>query len=236
MEDTTTTDVATQDQAPTVAQPEEQPAEAVSTAASEPTNDRTQAATQTSEPVTATDTSDNATEWLTKKGIDPNSPDALTKLADMARNSERAMHSATAAKKELEKQLTAPVQAQGTPGDESQVIQTQVMELKMKDMARDFIDQHPDAKADIPGMVDYLQSNPDIQTLTTYGVLSLDQVHAIYLNSPAQADKLKQQGGQEALTKLANKQRATGVKGQASSPTPASPKDDPFLAGFNNPY
>lgn len=241
-EQTTTTPAVTQDSgAVDTAQPAEQPAEAVSDTPSEPlstdqSDDITPAADTSDDSAAAEEpqssNTDDITAWLSKKGIDPTSPEALAKVAEMARNSEKLMTKSRQEVAQAKKELEGAFQNTDTTD-----VAGQVQELKLKDMARDFVDRHPDARDDISGMVGYLQTNADIQTLTEAGVLSLEQVHAMYLNSPAQADKLKQQGGQEALTKLANKQRAAAVSGSASSPSPQKPKaDDAFLKGFNNPF
>lgn len=219
MDEITTTDAVTQDSG-AIAQPDEQQAEAVQDTSSETqstdsTDDSASTDTSTDSAEEA-DTSDINT-WLSKKGIDPTSPEALTKIADMARNSERAMHKSAQERAEAQRQLTSNFKNQADPTDANAWMQGQVQELKLKDMARDFVDRHPDVKDDLGGMSEYLQTNKDIQTLTEAGILTLDQVHAMYMNSPAQADKLREQGGQAALQKLANKQRASAVQGNASS-------------------
>lgn len=237
METETTTDAVTQDSGASSAQPVEQHAEAVTTTTSEPISTDSTATTTTDDVTTDSAPevdSGDINDWLSKKGIDPTSPEAVQKIADMARNSERAMHKSAQERAEAQRQLTSAFENQADPADPSAWMQGQVQELKLKDMARDFVDRHPDARDDLGGMSEYLKTNKDIQTLTEAGVLTLDQVHAMYVNSPAQADKLKTQGGQEALKKLANKQRAAAVTGAASSPSPSTAEEDAFLKGFNS--
>jgi len=130
------------------------------------------------------------------------------------------MHKNAQERADLQKQLTSSFENKADPNDPAQWVQGQVQELKLKDMARDFVDRHPDAKESLTDFSGYLKSNPDLQTLTEAGVLTLDQTYAMFSSSPAQADKLREQGGQAALKKLANKQRATAVTGNASTQGP----------------
>lgn len=239
METETTTEAVTPATgAEPTAQPVEQHTEAVTTTpeptSTDPTTE-TPSESVTTETTPAAESGTDITEWLSKKGIDPTSPEALAKVAEMARNSEKAMHKSSQERAEAQRQLTSAFENTADPNDPTAWMAGQVQELKLKDMARDFVDRHPDAKDDLAGMASYLKENPNLMALTEASVLTLDQVHAMYVNSPAQADKLKEQGGQEALKKLANKQRAAAVTGAASSPAPTSQsEEDLFLKGFNS--
>lgn len=216
----TTTPAATQDPGVVeTTQPEEQPAEAAQATTSEPTStdsaESSQAAENSDEPSSG---EFDATEWLSKKGIDPTSPDALAKVAKMQRDAERQWQITNKERADLQKQLTESFdQIPPDANDQAAVLESQVKTLALKDMAREFVDRNPDARANLGEFSGYLKTNPQLQTLTEAGVLTLDQAYAMFTASPDMTDKLKAQGGQETLQKLANKQRATAVQGAAST-------------------
>src|SRR5688500_16886710 len=87
--------------------------EAAAPQATEPTNDQPDEPAEPSPPV------DDNLAWLQKKGIDPSSPEAVSKLAEMYRNAEKQMHESTAKASGLQKSLNTPPEDQ-QPGEQGQ--------------------------------------------------------------------------------------------------------------------
>lgn len=210
MDEQTTTDAATQDTGVTevVTQPEEQPAEAVTTPDSEP---------QQEEQTDDAPAEDNAPEgkvatpeWLASKGIDPNDPEAVQKLANMAFNSEKLMSKSRQESNELKKSIGE----QPATDDDGW---KRRMELSMQ--VNDWKDAKGITSAQDAKMGQYLVDNPQKNIALQYGVLSLDDIYAMSgaATMGLDANALKSQGGKEALQQLANKQTTTAPKGNASA-------------------
>jgi hypothetical protein len=212
MEDTTTTDtpvdsgaiingIQVDDQGMAVAQPEDtEPVEAVTTS-----EEPTQEAPQEEEP--EAEVSDNSTvEWLKKKGIDPSSPEAIEKVADMARNAEKAMHSKAQKASELEKAIDSGIlqEAADTGFDSDDKLKLVRMETRMN--VRDFFDGNPDAKQFETAMIQELTNKPHLA----------GDLESLYANAVVKSGKsLKSQGKREALESLAHTQTAAVPKGNA---------------------
>lgn len=236
MDESTTTEASTQEPGALDAQPvAEQQTEAVSTTTEEPNfDDPDEGTTTPSEEPASADNPSDSDKWLAAKGIDPKSPDAVHKLAEMARNSEKAMHKSTQERAQAQRELSSAFDKQGENQDD---LKTQVKNLELNQMARDFVDRHPDDKEQMQEFGKFFKANPHIMQMTEAGLLTMDQSYAIYQSSPAQADKLRAEGGREALQSLADTQRAAAVSGSATSPEPTTPEpEDDFMKGFNNPY
>lgn len=203
----TTTEVVTQETGAT-AQPEEQHAEAVLDTTSEPTSNDS----QVEEP---TQVENSHEEWLRNKGIDPADPEAMAKVAAMAQNAERAMHDKAQKASKLEKELGTVTQN----GESEALARTQALEAKLA--TRDFFDAHPEAREQEEAMVDWITGDPVQREMVKQGLLTLDQVHAIVSASGSNTQAIKDQSRKETLEGLANKQRATGVQGAATTSAPA---------------
>lgn len=236
MDESTTTEATAQDTGALDAQPvAEQQTEAVSSTTEEPNFDDPDEGTATpaAEPATA-DNSNEADAWLAAKGIDPKSPDAVQKLAEMARNSEKLMTKSTQERAQAQRELQSAFQKQGQGQND---LETQVNNLKLNQMARDFVDSHPNDRENMQGFGKFFKENPHIMQMAETELLTMDQAYAIYQSSPAQADKLREEGKHQALQNLADTQRAAAVEGSATSPEPTTPEpEDDFMKGFNNPY
>jgi hypothetical protein len=203
------------------------------------------------EPTTTTETTtpdaapvaDENVAWLQNKGIDPSDPDAIAKLAQMARNAEKAMHEARQPK--LGEALQAPVapddQLMETP-DQVTVLQQQVEAMQLRTAVTDFFAADGDAgvaaerKALEPAMSQIVLENPAIGQMVKSGYMSYGDLFAMAKgNNPNYAASLKQDGGREALEKVAAKQQARAVQGVATtSAVSGDTKGDAFLDGFNS--
>lgn len=224
MDENSTTDATDND---TGVSEDTQPEEAVETEAEVETNDATsQEAPQGDEPPAEesseeTEAEDNSTaEWLKKKGVDPKSPEAIEKVAEMARNAEKAMHAKAAKASALEKasQITDDqVPADATP-EVRDSVRTRNLELRLD--IQDWKMRNPDKVVHEAEMVKVL-TDPTKKALVQDGYLSLDDVYSIARGGNTEA--AKSQGKKEALESLAQKQTAAVPKGNAvtsvNSPT-----------------
>lgn len=197
--------VQVDDQGQAVPQPEETGQAPAVEQTTEPTS---QPETQPEEPV-QTDNSDS--EWLKNKGIDPSSPDAVEKLAKMARSSEKAMHEKAQQKSELEKSVGEVADQQIAQHEQdtgTQVSETDraVQRLLIKDNVRTFFDSNPEAKPFEKAMAAELENAPhlagDLQSLYARAVV-------------ASGDSVRSQAKQETLESLAQKQTASVPRGNA---------------------
>lgn len=214
MSETTTTDVVTQEPGAEIAQPVEQPTEAVQNTDPETTNTNDSVPTETD----STSTDDGLDDWAKNKGLELDSDNAR-KAAKMAREAEKGFHNKAQKASELEKQLSQPELLDDDPikNEVYNYIKTQ----QVKDTTRDFFDRNPEAKALEQDMAAYITSDATKAQLVREGYLSLDDVYAIVSSNPNRANTLKAEGRKEGLQELANKQRATAVNGSASNSAPA---------------
>lgn len=236
----TTTDAATQAQAPEPAQPDEQPAEAVTTPDSEPTSPEGEQPHQSTEPEKSSDdeSADNSAEedladYWSKKGIDITTPEGQRAAAKSYREAEKAMHQSKQRSSELEKQL------QGTPYE--QVSQDpavqQALETATNVQLELQVERWKQANNVTPeqdvAIGQYLTEHQDKAYLLKNGYLTLDDVAAMSGALKQDTDAIKTQASRDTLENLANKQRATAPKARATTHT-APPAEDPLLAVLNS--
>lgn len=231
--DPTTTPAADQDEqalGTQPAQPDEQPAEAVTPPSEQPPTEP-----EPSEPEVP-DNSDEepeqeeyTPEWLKSKGIDPEDPKAFEKVAKMAFNSEKRMTRSRQQASELQNQMAAqPLETRSEDPMVQEALsraaaaETTVMVSEWK--ARNGITAEQDER-----IGEYIKANPDKGFLLKNGYLSLDDVFAMSGVGKQDTAALEAKGGQKALETLANKQRASAVSGRAASPSPATPEVDPIM-------
>ncbi len=200
----------------------------------QPADVDTQAAeNQPTEPVSTNDSQSQAVSqddnlaWLQNKGIDPTSPEALAKVAEMYRNAEKSMHSKAQEKAQLQQALQQPVdhsQVEDFGADPVDALQAQVQALVMKDTVNSFWQANPDAKQYEGKMTEIVQGRPEIGQLVQSGYLSMKDLYSMALGSdPSRETTLKSEGGREALQKVADKQQAKAVTPQASSSAMSQP-------------
>jgi hypothetical protein len=175
--------------------------------------------------------SDDNSSWLQSKGIDPDSPEAVAKLAEMYRNAEKQMTQATQRASELEKSMQTP-QPQG--GD---IMQEFVQDYKRDKMVREFKDNTSDWKQYDSAMGKVLQevvNTPYGQytksQLVNEGILSLNDVYLQAKgSSPVSNESIVNDAKQEVLQTLANTQRAGSATPNASNSSPQSQSKDPIV-------
>lgn len=189
--------------------PEQQPAE------------ETEVSEETNEPETTDVAADNS-DFFKKKGIDPSDPEALTKLAKIAENAEKAMHRNAQQRSELEKAANiAPEQIlpDATPEQRDNI---RIRNIELKSDIREWKYQNQEKLEFEPQMVEIL-SDPNKRLMVQEGLLNLDDVYAM-ARGKGDTTSIKSQGGREALQKLAQKQQAAVPRGNAVTQNTASSK------------
>ena len=201
-------------------------------------------------------TSDEIEEFLAKKGVKLDDPDALRKVADMYRNVEKEFGKKSQEKAQLERQLeqmSAQANQASTSNDPMERIQALERQLNA-DRQLQAAKEWKAAKNLSPEveekMVEYLKqpliSGGVLQTdnqgnpLTKYflverGVLSFDDVFNAVGGESLKADAIKQELKAAVANEIAAKQTAKGPTSLATNSTQfAQPKqaDDEFVSGL----
>lgn len=198
-------------------------------------------------------TGDEIEDFLAKKGIKLDDPDALRKVADMYRNVEKDYGRKAQEKAQLERQIanmSQPVIPTGDPLQRIANLERQLQADKEVQATREWKaakNLTPEAEQK---MIDYLsqplvsngvqQTDPQGNPLTKYflvrqGVLSLDEVYNQVGGDSFKADAIKENLKTAVANEIAAKQAAKGGSSIATNSTQFSqPKqsDDDFLAGL----
>lgn len=145
-----------------------------------------------------TDTEPSVEEWAKSKGLPLDDP---VKLAKMYRDAEKQMHDATKKAKELENTAVSqvPVDYTGDPNIDS--LAQQVNTLLIKNNVNDFFQQYPEAREYESKMAEIVQQQPELQhnLKALYATARFDTLDS-------KESELRQEGGKQALTNLAQKQ------------------------------
>lgn len=159
---------------------------------------------------------DELESWAANKGLQLDSDNAR-KIAQMARNAERAMHEKAKKASELEKNLTSGIDEEAEElglGDDERVM---VRKLTVKQTVRDFFDENPNAKEYEKQMIETLAKKP-------YLANDLEALYAVAkVSDTGREETLKTEGAKKALTELAQKQRAVAPTGAAVNPVGSKP-------------
>ena len=223
MTETTTPD-APEIEAPVIetAQPTEQEQPEAVTTTEEPNS--TDPSSDAPAPADNAEEEDLADYW-SKKGIDITTPEGQRKAAQSYREAERAMTRKSQEASKLSQQLTEQPVEELSTDPLVQELANEVVTMKRAQMASSFrerVNLTADAEQK---MATYLTENPQKIQLVNAGLLSLDEVYSLSGAGNQDPEVLKKQGGQQALTELAQKQRATAVKGAATTQATKSSGD-----------
>lgn len=174
--------------------------------------DNTSQSNTSSQPV-----DDELTKWAKAKGLEELSSESEIKLAKMARESEKAMHSAKSEAKSVLQEEAMKTNEMADP------LAEKIASLEAKVAISDFYNANPDARAYDEKMGEALANDP---ALLEY-VRSTGNISAVYgivksADTAKDAESFKKEGGREALTQLASKQQAAAVKGSAVNSAPSS--------------
>lgn len=226
-------------------------AEDKDSSAVEVTNEQTDSKEKaTEEPaVTATtQTGDAIDDFLAKKGINKDDPDALRKVADMYRNSEKGFYSKSQEAAQLQRKLAEQQERDTTPDE---LALSEVRSLRIEMDTEKWKNDHNLSPEDEQKMVDYVsqpltdrQGNPVINpaTGTPYtkailvnnGLMSLDDVYRSAGCGVQKVDNLKENYRKEVEQEMAARQAAKRPSAKATNSTQfgKTEEDDPFLSGL----
>lgn len=143
---------------------------------------------------------------------------------------------------ELEKNLRSDISTATANGDTDLVykLAAEVESLRLTQNINDFFsngtkEEVAEKKALEPVMAKMVTDDPNLAQLVRSGYISYDQLFAMARGSDSSRDeKLRLDGGRDALKKVADKTTAKAVSGSATTADLSSAKeDDPFLRGFD---
>ena len=195
-----------------------------------------------------TQTGDAIDEFLAKKGINPSDPNAIRKIADMYRNSEKLAYNKSQQTAQLQRQLAQQNQQTAVPDQEAL---NRVRSLEIQMGTKEWKSTHNLSEDDEQKMVEFINQpivdnlgNPKINPLTgtpytkgmlvNNGVLTLDDVYRLSGCGVKQVDDLKANLRKEIENEMAARQAAKRPSSNATNSTQFSKAEteDPFLTGL----
>lgn len=154
---------------------------------------------------------DDLVKWAANKGIEVSS-DAERKLAEMARNAEKAMHTKAGEVSQLQKSVAEQAPTVDEYGDPLAKLEQKVQRMELDTQVRNFYQDHPDARSMDAELGTLVEQRPhlagDLEAL--YALAKMNQL-------TSSTDSLKSDGAREALQSLATKQAANVPTGNATS-------------------
>lgn len=153
---------------------------------------------------------DELSKWAANKGVEITN-DSERKFAEMARNSEKAMHTKATEASSLQKSVQSTATTDEF-GDPLTALQQEVQQLKLDQSVRNFYQDHPDARDMDDELSKLVEERPHL-------VGDLEALYALaqMKNSSARNDTLKNEGGREALERLASRQSAVAPQANATN-------------------
>ena len=226
-------------------------AENIDSSAVEVTNEQTDSQEEAIEEPAVTDTTqtgDAIDDFLAKKGIDRNDPDALRKVADMYRNSEKGFYNKSQEAAQLQRQLAQQKMPDMRP-DKQALSEVRSMRIEMD--TKDWKAKHNLSAEDEQKMVEFVsQPLTDRQGNVVYdpvtgmpltkgllvnnGAMSLDDVYRLAGCGVQKVDNLKANLRKEVESEMAARQAAKRPAAKATDSTQfgKAQEDDPFLSGL----
>lgn len=239
------------DMEPVANGPIDEQAENNDSSAVEVTNEQTDSQDEAiDEPaVTATtQTGDAVDEFLAKKGINASDPDALRKVAEMYRNSEKGFYNKSQEAAQLQRQLAQQRVPQVQP-DQQALNEVRSMRIEMD--TKEWKSKHNLSPEDEQKMVEYVSAPlTDRQGNIVYdpvtgvpltkgllvnnGAMSLDDVYRLAGCGVQKVDNLKDNYRKEVEKEMAARQAAKRPDAKATDSTKfgKAQDDDPFLSGL----
>lgn len=201
--------------------------------------------------VTATtQTGDAVDEFLAKKGINASDPDALRKVAEMYRNSEKGFYNKSQEAAQLQRQL-AQQRVPQVQADAGQQALNEMRSMRIEMDTKEWKSKHNLSPEDEQKMVEYVSAPlTDRQGNIVYdpatgmpltkgllvnnGAMSLDDVYRLAGCGVQKVDNLKQDLRQEVEKEMAARQAAKRPDAKATDSTKfgKAQEDDPFLSGL----
>lgn len=239
------------DMEPVANGPIDEQAENNDSSAVEVTNEQTDSQDEAIEEpaVTATtQTGDAVDEFLAKKGINASDPDALRKVAEMYRNSEKGFYNKSQEAAQLQRQLAQQRVPQVQP-DQQALNEVRSMRIEMD--TKEWKSKHNLSPEDEQKMVEYVSAPlTDRQGNIVYdpatgvpltkgllvnnGAMSLDDVYRLAGCGVQKVDNLKDNYRKEVEKEMAARQAAKRPDAKATDSTKfgKAQDDDPFLSGL----
>lgn len=239
------------DMEPVANGPIDEQAENNDSSAVEVTNEQTDSQDEAIEEpaVTATtQTGDAVDEFLAKKGINASDPDALRKVAEMYRNSEKGFYNKSQEAAQLQRQLAQQRVPQVQP-DQQALNEVRSMRIEMD--TKEWKSKHNLSPEDEQKMVEYVSAPlTDRQGNIVYdpvtgvpltkgllvnnGAMSLDDVYRLAGCGVQKVDNLKDNYRKEVEKEMAARQAAKRPDAKATDSTKfgKAQEDDPFLSGL----
>lgn len=221
----------------------------------EATNEQTDSQEETiEEPAVAdtdtTQTGDAIDEFLAKKGISKDDPDALRKVADMYRNSEKGFYNKSQEAAQLQRQL-AQQRVPQVQADAGQQALNEMRSMRIEMDTKEWKSKHNLSPEDEQKMVEYVSAPlTDRQGNVVYdpatgmpltkgllvnnGAMSLDDVYRLAGCGVQKVDNLKENYRKEVEKEMAARQAAKRPDAKATDSTKfgKAQEDDPFLSGL----
>lgn len=196
-----------------------------------------------------TQTGDAIDQFLAKKGINPNDPNAIRKIAEMYQNSEKGFYNKSQEAAQLQRRLAQQQTQQAAP-DQQALSEVRAMRIEMD--TKDWMNSHNLSAVDEQKMVEYInqpltdrQGNVVINPMTgapyTKGVLvnngqlNLDDVYKLAgCGRQQEVETLKANLRKEVENEMAARQAAKRPSSNATNSTQfgKAEQEDPFLAGL----
>lgn len=194
-------------------------------------------------------TDDDITDFLTKKGIDLNDPDAAKKVAKMYRDVEKEFYKKSQEKAQLEREMTRNSVDESAPADIRALAEVRAMKAEMDaNKWKQSVELTPEAEQK---MVEYLAQpitdangdpliNPQNGQIMTKGLLvingqlSLDDVYKIVGGNTVKTDSIRSELKEEIKKEMAARQVSKRPTMQSSDSSQFGEKEesDPFLDGL----
>ena len=194
-------------------------------------------------------TDDDITDFLTKKGIDLNDPDAAKKVAKMYRDVEKEFYKKSQEKAQLEREMTRNSVGESAPADIRALAEVRAMKAEMDaNKWKQSVELTPEAEQK---MVEYLAQpitdangdpliNPQNGQIMTKGLLvingqlSLDDVYKIVGANTVKTDSIRSELKEEIKKEMAARQASKRPTMQSSDSSQFGDKEesDPFLDGL----
>ena len=218
----------------------------------EETNEQTDSGNEANEAPavdeSTTKTGDAIDEFLAKKGINPSDPNAIRKIADMYRNSEKLAYNKSQETAQLQRQLAQQNAQTSVPNQEAL---NRVRSLEIQMGTKEWKSTHNLSEDDEQRMVKYINQpivdnlgNPKINPLTgmpytkgmlvNNGIMTLDDVYRLSGCGVKQVDDLKANLRKEIENEMAARQAAKRPSSNATNSTQfgKAETEDPFLTGL----
>lgn len=197
---------------------------------------------------TETQTGDAIDEFLAKKGIKADDPDAVRKIADMYRNAEKGFYGKSQEVAQLQRRL-AEAQPQETRPDQQALNEVRSMRIEMD--TNKWKAEHNLSPEDEQKMIEYVttpltdrqgKTLVDPATgapltrglLVNNGALTLDDVYKLAGCGAVEVDNLKQNLREEVMKEMEARQAAKRPSAKATDSTQfgATEQNDPFIDGL----